>query len=367
VAAVGEEVTPIDDVDAGYIQGRAQAVDDIEIINHQAVEEAARAVVRAAAEARTREFIMDGAGAVDAETGELLENLMHWPTGHFYIAERGGTFLNTTTGEVLSRDPREPDESRYEWVVSQFEYFHERWPSYPRVMAEHCETARSAITSGEMTGFNSVAITVGSDWAGRARDDFVDYFLAPYGNAVTNQQLLLTELSAAMYAYEAVLRQGRLDARHLANEAVNVLESINTYSGGDALTILRVIGIGVAVTSTLVTAGTTAALTFGLLTAGLTASQLGVELARKEISGETADEVVQQLVQRLADLRTAMDAEEDEIAEAVAVTADSVEALLGSSDPLELATLLPNEPNDDGITNITGGDVPGPDEFRPPE
>lgn len=363
---MGEEVTQIQDVDDGYILGRAQAVDDIESINHQAVEEAARAVVRAAAQARTREFILDN-GAVDPETGELLEDLMHWPTGHFYIASRGGAYQNTTTGEVLSRDPREPDESRYEWILDQFDYFHERWPTFPRVMAEHCETARTAITSGRMTGYNTVAITVGSDWAGQARDDFMDYFLAPYGNAVTNQQLLLTELSAAMYAYEAVLRQGRLDARHLANETVNVLESINTYSGGDATTVLRVVGIGLAVTSTLVTAGSTAALTFGLIGAGLQATQLGVDLAQKDVSGETADDVVQQLVQRLSDLRTAMDAEEDEIAEAVAKTADSVEALLGSSDPLELATILPNEPNDDGITNITAGDVPGHTEFRPPE
>lgn len=363
---MGEEVSQIQDVDSGYIQGRAEAVDDIELINHQAIEEAAQAVVRAAARARTREFLLDN-GAVDPESGELLEDLMHWPTGQFYIAQRGGTYMNTTTGEVLARDPREPDESRYEWVVSQFEYFHQRWPAFPRTMAEHCETARTAISSGEMTGYNSVAITVGSDWAGQARDDFMDYFLAPYGNAVTNQQLLLTELSAAMYAYEAVLRQGRLDARHLANRTVDVLDSINTYSGGDASTVLQVIGIGLAVTSTLVTGGGTAAITFGLLGAGLSAAQLGADLAEKDISGETADDVVQQLVQRLADLRTAMDAEEDEIADAVTTTADSVEDLLGSSDPLELATILPNEPNDDGITNITAGDVPGHDQFRPPE
>jgi hypothetical protein len=363
---VGDEVTPIQDVDSGYILGRAEAVDDIETINHQAVEEAARAVVRAAAEARTREFMLDSA-VYDPETGE--SSLYHWPTGEYYLPIGGGRYQNTTTLVVLDYNPGEHvDESRYEWVVSQFEYFHERWPSYPRAMAQHGETARTAITSGEMTGYNSVAITVGSDWAGQARDDFMDYFLAPYGNAVTNQQLLLTELSAAMYAYEAVLKQARLDARHLADETVNVLESINTYSGGDASTILRVVGIGLAVTSTLVTAGSTAALTFGLLGAGLQATQLGVDIAKQaDISGETADDVVQQLVQRLSDLRAAMDAEEDQIAEAVATTADSVEALLGSSDPLELATILPNEPNDDGITNITAGDVPGHDEFRPPE
>jgi len=363
---VGEgDVTQIADVDAGYIQGRAQAVDDIESIPHQEVEAAAREIVRAAAEARTREFIQDSS-IYDPETGETA--LHHWPSDEFYVPIGGGRYQNTTTQVVLDHNPREDvDESQYEWIVEHFDYFHERWPSYPRTMAEHCETAKTAIMSGEMTPFLSVAMTVSNDWAGAARDDFLDYFLVPFGNAVTNQQLLLTELSAAMYGYEAVLRQARLDARHLANQTVNVLDSINTYSGGDAGTVLRVIGIGLAVVSTLATAGSTAALTFGLIGAGLQAAQLGADLAEQDISGETVDDVLNQLVQRLGDLRTAMDAEEDEIAIAVEKTSDSVQSLLDSGDPLELATVLPNEPNEDGITNVTGGEVPGEDEFRPPE
>jgi hypothetical protein len=362
-----EEFTPIQNVDADYLSGRAGAVDDVEIIPHQEVVAAAEAVVRAAAQARTREFIPDGSGYVDVDSGELLETLYHTASDQFYVPLGGGRFQNTTTLEVLDRDPREPDESQYQWIIEKFEYFHERWPAFPRTMAEQCQTAQTAIMSGEMSPYEGVGMTVSNDWAGLARDDFLRFFLNPFGNAVTNQQLLLTELSAAMYAYEAVLRQGRLDARHIADETVNVLDSIGAYSGGDAKTILRVIGIGLAVVSTLATAGSTTALTFGLIGAGLQTAQLGVDIAEKDIAGETVDEVLRQLEQRLEDLRTAMDAVEDTIADAVAKTADSVEGLLASRDPLQRATILPNEPNDDGITDITGGEVPHPDEFHPPQ
>jgi hypothetical protein len=356
-----EDITPVEDVDAGYLVGRAQAVDAIEVIPHQEIEAAARAVVRAAAEARTREFVQDSI-LTDPETGEMAQR--HWPTDQFYIPIGGGRYQNTTTQEVLDYNPGEhADESQFEWIVSSFDYFHERWPAYPRTMAEECESARAAIMSGELTAYVGVTQTVNNDWAGLARDDFVRFFLNPFGNAVSNQQLLLTELSAAMYAYEAILRQARLDAKSLADQTVNVLDSINTYSGGDASTILGVIGIGVAVVTTLATAGTTTALTLGLIGSGIQAARLAVDKT-KDISGETADDVLMQLDQRLADLRVAMDGEEDAIADAVAKTADGVETLLASSDPLELATILPNEPND-AIPNVTSGQPPGNEQFHP--
>jgi hypothetical protein len=358
-----EEVTPVQDVDAGYLVGRAEAVDAIDIIPHQEIEAAARAVVRAAAEARTREFVQDSI-LTDPETGEMAQR--HWPTDQFYIPIGGGRYQNTTTLETLDYNPGEhADESQFEWIVSSFDYFHERWPAYPRTMAEECESARAAIMSGELTGYVGVTDTVSGDWAGLARDDFVRFFLNPFGNAVSNQQLLMTELSAAMYAYEAILRQARLDAKHLADQTVSVLDSINTYSGADAGTILSVIGIGLAVVTTLATGGTTTGITLGLIGAGLQTAQLAVDVEKeKDISGETALDVVMQLDQRLSDLRVAMDGEEDAIADAVAKTADGVEALLASSDPLELATILPNEPND-AIPNVTSGQPPGHDQFHP--
>lgn len=364
---MGDDATVNEVVDVDFAAAPADEVERIDVIPHQEVEQAAQAVVRAAVEARGREIVEDYAvgGGHAGEDGVYRPYLMDYATGDYYIPMENGWY-NSATGENVSRDPREIDAGEYEWIIDYFTYFHERWPSYPQTMAQHCQTAKAEIQSGKMTPILAVGRAV-SWWGGDARDNFLENFLDPFvSQTVTNQQALLDELAVAMHAYEAVLKQGRLDAKTIADQTVGVLDSTGHGSGGDVSVLLGVVGIAVAVVGTLLTAGTTTALTLGLIGAGLQTANLAVKISEDQtIAGETVDEVLRTMAEVLDELRQAMDAEEDLIAEAVEKQADQVRDWLSSSSSLAMATILPNEPSEDGVTDITGGELPDRDEFRP--
>ncbi|HEY8471738.1 MAG TPA: hypothetical protein VIL37_03775 [Natronosporangium sp.] len=361
----------IQDVD--LVSGCIAKVDDIPVIPWHEIEAAAQAVAQAAAEARGREFILDSL-ASGYEPGS--EAYMDTTTGDFYVPTGIGTgrWVNTTTGQEIDHNPTQVSPSEYEWVVSLFTQFHDRWPSGARAMAEHCRNAKTHLQSGRMTPIVSVKDLVAGHWQGAASDDFRDFFLTPFTNAVTNQQALLDELACAMYAYEAVLRQARVDAKNIADRAVDVLDSIDAYGGGgDIGLVLGVLGVAVSVVSAVATGGTSLSITLGLIGAGISGAQLvHGELTEGEpppkdqqIQGETVDMVLSSLSNVLSDLRTAMDLEERGIAHALGETRSEVANLLSADRPLDVATILPNEPNDDGIVNITAGERPDPSGFHP--
>ena len=166
----------------------------------------------------------------------------------------------------------------------------------------------------------------------------------------------------AMYAYEGILKQGRVDVKAIADQTVEALDSLSVGSGTDFTAVLGVVGIAFAVVTTVATAGTTTALTLGLIGAGLSAVQHVA--AHQEVAGTTTEEVVDSLAEALDELRQAMDAEEASIAEAVTKTTGEVQGYLSAATPADIATFLPNEPNEDGVTNLTDGEVPDHDEFH---
>lgn len=360
----------IENVD--YASGCVEAVESIDLITSHEVEQAAQDLARAAAEARSREFILDMASGPAPGQEIYLDTA----TGDYYVPAGvdTGRWMNTTTGQEVDGNPTEVRTSDYDWLVSWFTQFHERWPSYPRTMAEHCRTAKAALQSGRMTPIVNVKDMVNARWDGAASDDFRDFFLTPFVKAVNNQQALLDELAVAMYAYEGVLRQARLDARAVATNAINVLDSIDGYGGGgDAGLVLGVIGVAVSVVAAVATGGTTLGITLGLIGAGVSGAQVVNDAlsqeepvtADQQITGDTVDQVVDNVVSVLSDLRRGMDAEEQGIANLLGQTRSEVSRLLASDSPLDVATILPNEPDADRITDITDGQLPSPAEFHP--
>ncbi|MGH8793739.1 MAG: hypothetical protein ACRDXX_13990, partial [Stackebrandtia sp.] len=87
------------------------------------------------------------------------------------------------------------------------------------------------------------------------------------------------------------------------------------------------------------------------------------------ISGGTVDEVMDQLKNVLEELREAMDSEEEQLAVAIDNTTNEVRALMSGDSDKEKdsdkvkSSILPHEPNGDGVTNVTSGKTPSKDEF----
>lgn len=341
-------------------------MDAIPVISHQVVEQAARAVVQAAAAARRQEFVEQPPGL---NGGGYLMDIA---TGDYYERTPEGRWRNAVTGELPDRDPREIDPGEYEWVVERYVPFHERWPAFPQAMKDYCTTAKKAIQDdGHMSAINQVKTAV-DRWGGYARQSFSDNFLAPFlTQSVPEQQFLLDELAVEMVAYEAILRQGRLDAKAVADATVAALESLEQRLDVDVETLLGMVGLVVTIASAVVTVGTatafTAAVTFGLINAGLAGAKLAASFvdSAQSVTGFTVDEVLGSMAVALDNLRQAMDFEEDLIAAEAEKLRDQVAGWLSSDDPLEMATILPNEPTDDGIDDLTSGGLPSPVDFRP--
>lgn len=189
---------------------------------------------------------------------------------------------------------------------------------------------------------------------------------------------MLDELAVGMFAYAAMLKQARVAAKTTATEVINVLDTLGESDPAEAALAIQigiaVMGVVVAVAAFAaapVTGGTSVALGAGLILAGLdggAAVVQGVQLSEQEkppLSGGTVDEVMGKLRTALRLLKEDMDTIEQNIANLVSQSSAKVNEWLTSTDPQEKATLLPNEPDDDDVTNVTGGEIPGQDEFRP--
>jgi hypothetical protein len=365
--------------DTHFADGPQGEVENIENVPWSDLEAAARDIVRAAVEARQKEFVYDSmSSGYDAVTGEPRYNYQDYATGEFWIQQGSSQWLNTTTGEVINHDPREVDPTQYEWVVDEYVYFYERWPSYPLAMAQECEQAKEAIKNESMAALNSAAQIAWTGWGGDAQRNFTQFFMDPFQNAVTNQQTVLDELAVGMYAYAAMLKQARVAAKTTATEVINVLDSVGDSNPAEAALAIQ---IGVAVAGVVaavaafaaapVTGGTSVVLGAGLLLAGLDGAAAvvqGVQLSEQEkppLSGGTVDEVMSKLRTALEAIKHDMDTIEQNIANLMTESSDKVNEWLTSTDPQEKANILPNEPDDDGVTDVTGGAVPGPDVFRP--
>lgn len=368
----GPEPGPVNDVD--YSSGPASEVAGMEQLTSRDIEDAARRVVTAAAEACAREFDPGSYCAVSHEipsTDGTATAYLNRATFKYWVSIGNNEFIITehpTMGATFTRvqygnnDPTQPEETQFEWIIEHFKYFHERWPSYPQTMGQHCDSAKGAIQSGQMTAIKPVSDAV-DRWTGRAQQQFKEYFLDPFlVNTLTNQQALLDELAIAMYTYEGILKQGRIDAKTIAEQTIDALDSLDAGSGTSFTAVLSVVGIALAVVSTVATAGTTTALTLGLIGAGLQAAQFVA--SNQEVEGATAEEVLESLAETLDQLRQAMDAEEASIADAVTLTTGQIQGFLQASNPPEVATILPNEPTG-GVPNLTDGEVPSEDEFGP--
>jgi hypothetical protein len=355
---MGETISDVD-----FSSAVMRKVDQIQTIPHQDVEQAAQDVIRAAVAARGR---------------EIVENISHYnytsrryalddtATGGTYMPTDDGRYIYTSTGEVMAGDPRQIDPGQYQWIIEEFRYFHERWPSFPRTMAEHCEDAKKTIQSGRMTPILGVSETVASNWSGTASDNFHDYFLAPFVmRAVTNQQALLDELAVAMYGYEALLKQARVVAMDIATQSTNALDSLMPEAAGiSGEQALGMAGVVIGVVTAVATGGTAVGVSLGLIGAGL--SLVGMLAASPRIGGDTVDEVLQSLRTTLDQRHQEMDDVEESIATALGKTDAEVAKHLDGS-PLDVGTVLPNEPDADGVPNLTAGELPGTGEngFRP--
>lgn len=369
-----------DITDTDFSSGPAGHVAGLQQVTHQDVVSAAEAVVTAAANARAREFDdgsmvaigmhVSDAGGVDPYG--TYAGYYNRAEGEFWISlgdNRFGITSHPTMGDSCyvrtygNNDPTVPEEKQFEWIKDSFQYFHERWPSYPQTMAMHCDTAKAAIQSGQMTAVKHVDDVV-DNWQGAAQQDFREYFLDPFlVNTLTNQQALLDEMAVAMYAYEGILKQGRIDAKTIAEQAVEGLDAIDVGGGLSFTAILGVVGVAVAVVTTVATAGTTTALTLGLIGAGVQA--VSVVASEQTVEGATVDEILDSLDSTLDQLRLAMDAEEKSLADALVETTGQVNGYLEADNPNESGTFLPNEPVGDDVPNVTDGTVPSPGDFHP--
>jgi hypothetical protein len=367
--------------DTDFAAGPRDKVEAIENVPWSDLEAAARDIVRAATEARQKEFVQDTmSSGYDPETGEPRINYQDYSTGEFWIQQGTSEWMNSTTGEVINHDPRSVDPTQYQWVVEAYVYFYERWPSYPLVMGQECEQAKSAIQEegGQMAALTTAANIAWNGWGGDAQRNFTQFFMDPFENAVTSQQTVLDELAVGMYAYAAMLKQARVAAKTTATEVINVLDSLGDSNPAEAALAIQ---IGIAVAGVVaavaafaaapVTGGTSVVLGAGLLLAGLDGAAAvvqGVQLSEQEkppLSGGTVDEVMGKLRTALETIKHDMDTIEQNIANLMSQSSDKVNEWLTSTDPQERATILPNEPDEDGVTDVTGGEIPGPDEFRP--
>jgi hypothetical protein len=356
--------------DSTFASGPRSAVDAIPNVPSWEVEERAHEVVNAAVRARQKEFVQDTSSTYDPNTGEEYINYIDMATGELYVYQGDDRWMKAATGEQVG-DPRNVDPAQYQWVLDKFKYFHERWSAYPAAMAIECENAKAAIQSGQMAALNTVGNIAWNNWGGDAQRHFTQYFLDPFAIAVTNQQLVLDELAVAMYAYEGLLKQSTVDAKSAADETIRVLDGLHDSNPPDATTIIKVAAITVSIVAAVATGGTSLGITLGLIGAGLAGGELIASgIADKEkpqgISGGTVDEVLGKLREALDALKEDMDTVEQNLANGLTASVGQVDDWLGSDDPLTVASILPNEPTDDSVPNVTGGEVtPGSDDFRP--
>ncbi|GIG67197.1 hypothetical protein [Phytomonospora endophytica] len=247
--------------------------------------------------------------------------------------------------------------AEWPWVEERFRYFRERPIAEVEAAADDIEAALNALRANSMSSLLSVQSEI-TGWSGKAKDAFSIDFVGPLaGTAIAEQQRLLAELQAGMWAYDVVLRQARLNAYHLAVETTKVLDSLAETSPNDAKIALGILAVVVGVVTAFESGGS--ALALGLISTGISAASTGVDAATT-VTGDTTGEVMASLLSALDILTDEMNAAEQAIATAMTATQEAVEADLRKSE----STLLPCEP-DDSVVDLTSGGIPPKDHFRP--
>jgi len=242
------------------------------------------------------------------------------------------------------------------WVGERFRYFYERSIGAVETAANDIEASLDALRASNMGALISVQTEI-VGWAGRAKDAFSIDFLSPLATtAVAEQQRLLAELQAGMWAYDVVLRQARLNAFNLAGETTKVLDSLAETSPNDAKIALGILAAVVGVAAAFESGGS--ALALGLISTGISAATTGIDAATT-VTGDTTAEVMASLLAALDILTNEMNAAEQAVATAMTLTQEVVEADLRKSD----STLLPSE-TVDPVRDLTAGEVPSKGHFR---
>lgn len=269
--------------------------------------------------------------------------------------------------------PPPDDEARprkREWVNEHWGDLPERWKFFtersvymPASLATSFQSAKENIQWAQLSEVNTVISAVGH-WAGLAKTSFQTNFLNPLVNqTVSCQQLLFDELTVAANSYEAVLRGLLKDAKELGDDTIKVLDSFADCTKDDANSQLTTAGIAVGILATVASGGTGLPLALGLIGGGISVGKAAT--TESNISQDTVEDVMNQLYKVIDDLMEDAKAEEEKIAAGLRTSVADVEKFLSSSEPLTKATLLPHEPTGDGVTNLTDGKIPTPDEFHP--
>lgn len=265
------------------------------------------------------------------------------------------------------------DSSDYDWMDERFEPFFERMSAVPEAMAAHAQTAKESIQSGQMSAFGNVATAV-ERWGGDAQEHYKKYFVDTLPQAVTNQQGALDELSAGLLAYAAVLRQGRINAIDIANETTKSLEALEGGGSEGAPIVFAVIAAAAGVAAAIPSGGTSVTITLAVISggAGVAGSLSSLEdKPELTISGGTVEEILENMQNALNDLQQEIEDAEKGIGLEWQASADTIEGYLtNTTSNLEKATILPHEPANDDVPNLTngGGNVssdPEDGDFRP--
>lgn len=249
--------------------------------------------------------------------------------------------------------------AEWPWVAERFRYFYERPYELVESAAQDIEDSLGELRASNMGALLDVKDSMGG-WAGDAKDAFTSRFLNRLlMPGLSEQQRLLGELQAAMWAYDVVLRKARANGYQLALETKSVLDSLTETSPNDAKVALGVLSFVVGTVTAFVTGGTTGGVILGLLGTGIAGASTGID-ASTTITGDTTAEVMNTLLTALDTLTNEMNTAEQVIADAVSETQAAVEADLRATP----SRLMPCEPEND-VPDLTDGEVPPKGQFRP--
>lgn len=248
--------------------------------------------------------------------------------------------------------------AEWPWVAERFRYFSERSIPEVEAAADDIEAATRELRGSQMGALDSVQSEI-IDWSGKAKDAFEDGFVVPLASkGIAEQQRVLGELQAAMWAYDVVLRQARANAYELAKKSTEVVEAAVETDSSEAKIGLGILAVVIGVIGTVVSGGTGDLITLGLMNAGLSAVSTGID-AIATVGGDTVGEVMDSLLAALDQLTVEMNGAEQAIADNLTATLEAIEGDLRS----DKSTLLPAAPEND-VPDLTHGEMPSKDTFH---
>lgn len=269
-----------------------------------------------------------------------------------------GALATNVLPPTYDQDPEGEVESACPDLKARFLYFYERSPIYPATVRGELQAAKTAISSAQlspMAGLDGVL----AHWAGDTKDDFLKFFVNPMISfAIPNQQAALDDMIVAMTAYEGLLRAAHMDAKVLADEAAEVLNSLDDWTSEDTQQVLDMVGIGIDVASSDSGDGTgkaTLSTKLGMVGIGISAVEA---VADTNIDADGALDVMAQVDTILTGMKTIMDGEEEAMAETMRTSLSEIQTTIAADEPLDSASILPLEPKSDGTPNLTDGKTP---------